>query len=138
MIRESMLFMYFGGGCTDALDFYREVFAAELVEKTTYGEAEMTENDTEKDLIMNSVFRLGGMTFCASDVPDGMPLPGDNLSVWLEFDGQEALYSVYARFQREDCGVQTPLAETFWGSIYAKVQDPFGVCWELNYQKDAG
>ena len=27
------------------------------------------------------------------------------------------------------------LQDTFWGAKYAKVQDPFGVMWDLNYTK---
>ena len=27
------------------------------------------------------------------------------------------------------------IRDTFWGAKYAKVKDPFGVIWDLNYQK---
>lgn len=136
MIRESMLFLYFGGSCGDALAFYQDVFHVQLVERITYGEAEMTKKDAERDLVMNSVFKLGGMTFCASDVLEGCPDTGDNLSIWLEFDGEASLNGVYERFRQDDCRVESPLGETFWNSVYAKVRDPFGFCWELNYQRE--
>ena len=130
-----MIFMYFGGDCGGALEFYHSVFDANVIEKTTYGEAEMTDNEIEKGLIMNSTFQIGGMTFCANDVLVDKPTPGNALSVWLEFDSEASLQEVYARFQQDDCGIETNLEETFWNSVYAKVKDPFGVIWELNCQK---
>ena len=63
VIKESMLFMYFNGDCGAALDLYQRVFDAEVVERETYGEAKMTEIESAKQLIMNSTFRLGGLTF---------------------------------------------------------------------------
>lgn len=135
MIKESMLFLYFGGTCGDALAFYRDVLGAEIIERTTYGEADMTNNDAVKDLVMNATFKLGGMTFCSSDVLDGVPTAGDALSIWLEFDSEASLREVYARLGQGDCQVLSEAEETFWNSLYAKVRDPFGVIWELNHQR---
>lgn len=135
MVKESMLFLYYGGNCGDALSFYQQVLGADVLEKTTYGAADMAETEAQKPLVMNSTFALGGVKFCASDVPGAAPTAGTRLSVWLEFDGEDAFTTVYRRFQQSDCKVLAPLEETFWNSVYAKVQDPFGITWELNFQK---
>lgn len=135
MIRESMTFMYFKGNCASALAFYSSVLGADVIEKTTYEEAGMTDKDEEKPLIMNATFILGDSKFCANDVLDSAPVIGDNLSLWLEFEDEQALKAAYGRFQLDDCTVISALEETFWNASYAKVQDPFGVIWELNFQR---
>ena len=135
MIKDSMLFMHFNGRCENALDVYQTVFGADIIEKVTYGEAEISDKEHEKSLIMNSTFKIGGMTYCANDVLDNSPIVGNQLSIWLEFDGEASLNDAYKRFQQNDCKILSELEETFWNSLYTKVQDPFGVTWELNYQK---
>lgn len=30
------------------------------------------------------------------------------------------------------------LEDTFWGARYAKVEDPFGITWDLNFEKGQG
>lgn len=135
MVKESMLFMYFDRNCQEALAFYRLVFGADILEKTTYGEVGMTEIEDEKPLVMNATFKIGGMKFCANDVLEGPPAIGDQLSVWLEFEGERSLQAAFRHFQKPECKVISALEETFWNAMYAKVQDPFGMMWELNFQK---
>ena len=135
MIKESMVFMYFGGDCRDALNFYRTALGADVIEVVTYEEAGMADSDKEKALVMNSTFKLGGVAFCANDVFGSKTIVGNNLSIWLEFDGEESLRETYTRFQGASCKIQSEPEETFWNSVYEKVQDPFGIFWELNYQK---
>lgn len=136
MIKESMMFLYFCGNCRAALKFYASVFGAEIIERTTYGEAEMEVDEAEKDLVMNSTMVLGGMKVCAGDVLGGSELvDGNRLSFWLELEDREGLESVYKRFLQPDCKVLTAKDTTFWESVYAKVEDPFGIIWELNCQK---
>ena len=135
MIKESMLFLYFNGNCRQALTFYCDSFEAKLMEMITYGEAEMADGEEQKDLIMNSTLEIGGMKFCASDVVTDNVKEGNNLSVWLEFDEKSSFERAYSTCQESNCNVISPQKETFWNSIYAKIQDPFGIIWELNYQK---
>ena len=135
MIKESMVFMYFNRSCGAALAFYQEAFGATILEKTSYGEAEMTDKEEEKPLIMNATFHVGNMKFCANDVLDVAPVVGNNVCLWLELDDEVSLDKVFEAFKRPDCQIVTPLEDTFWNGRYAKVQDPFGMLWELNYQR---
>mgnify|MGYP003623664175 CR=1 FL=1 len=94
----------------------------------------MAEQEEHKSLVMNATFKIGGMKFCANDVLDTPPAIGNQLSVWLEFDGEPSLTSAFDHFRQPGCTVISEREETFWNALYAKVQDPFGLIWELNYQ----
>lgn len=135
MIKEGMLFLLFNGECRSALTFYQSVFGARVVEKVTYGEAEMEENSIISDWIMNSTIQIGNLTICASDVPGEELANSNRISIWLEIDSEESIHSIFNRFLQNDCKVITNLEVSFWNSLYAKVQDPFGFMWELNCQK---
>ena len=134
MVKEGMLFLSFHGMCDAALGFYQTVFDAQIVEKITYGEAEMAESPDINDWIMNSTIKIGNFTICAYDVLEDELKDGNRISVWLEIDTEESIRLIYERFLQSDCNIITKLETTFWNSLYAKVQDPFGFVWELNCQ----
>ena len=135
MIKESMLFLYFNKNCQAALTMYENIFDANILERVTYGEAKMSEKEEEKSLIMNSTFTIGGMKFCANDVLDDSIIIGNQNTIWLEFSDEQAIQNVYTKLKDNKCIVISQIEETFWNSTYAKIKDPFGIIWELNYQK---
>lgn len=136
MIKTILPFLYFNGNCQEALDFYSTVFKVPILERVTYREAEMEVDAHQKNYIMNATMAFGDMTISATDVVDNHPLTrGNTISIWLEIESEEAIKSIYEEFIDRNCKVITPLEPTFWGSIYAKVQDPFDYVWELNYQE---
>jgi len=135
MIKSANVFLNFNGNCKQALDFYKNVFGAQIVECTTYKEAEMTENDNEKDFIMNSNIMIGGILISCADNLEQNSHSGNQIALWLETDSEESFHTIYSKFESQNLTILTEKEETFWNSIYAKVQDDFGVIWEINYQK---
>ncbi len=136
MIKTILPFLYFKGNCKEALGFYTNVFKVEILEMVTYREADMEVNDEQKDYIMNATMAFGEMQISASDVIDKQTLTnGNTLSIWLEVESENAIRFIYDQFKKKDCIIISQMESTFWGSIYAKVQDPFGFIWELNYQE---
>ena len=95
----------------------------------------MAESEEQNELIMNATFELGGVTFCANDIVDNSYKEGGNIALWLELESEEDLDKTNEQLLNSKCKVITPLEETFWNAVYTKVQDPFGIVWELNYQK---
>lgn len=134
MIKEGMLFLYFSGQCDQALAFYSEVLQAQVLEKTTYLEAEMSGGIDSDHLIMNATMQLGNLKVCASDLLESKPVIGNHTSIWLEIDTEENLRQAFNRFEKADSQLITKPELTFWNSVYCKVQDPFGVFWEFNSQ----
>lgn len=134
MIKEGMLFLSFSGQCEQALAFYTKVLQAQVLEKMTYLDAEMSDGSDSDHLIMNATMQLGNLKICASDLLETELTIGTNASIWLEIATEEHLNQLFAGFLEVDSQVITPLETTFWHSLYCKVQDPFGIFWELNCQ----
>lgn len=136
MISRIIPSLSFPGTCIEALTFYQDVFQAELIEKITYEQTEMADTKEQNSLIMSASFALGNVLFSASDIPDDEPLSGDQISFWLDIDTEKDFNTCCERFKEKQCLFITPLQTTFWNALYVKVQDPFGICWELSFQKN--
>ena len=61
---------------------------------------------------------------------------GNNVSLVVELDSETEIQNVYNQISQKG-SVLMELQDTFWGSKYAKVQDAFGVIWDLNYTKSS-
>ncbi|PUB16724.1 VOC family protein [Paenisporosarcina sp. OV554] len=59
---------------------------------------------------------------------------GNNVSIVLECESEEEIQTHYDRLSKGG-NVFMELQDTFWGAKYAKLQDPFGVIWDLNFEK---
>ncbi|MDQ0362638.1 VOC family protein [Breznakia pachnodae] len=137
MIKSSTPFLLFDGNCQNALDLYVSVFHATIVEKMTFEEVGYTNNKDSLNYIANSTFKLGESIFYAGDiVDDGREQwqKGNQVSIWLELSDVDELMQIER--QLLDTGGKSIIRthETFWNSQYTKVQDKYGMIWELNVQ----
>ncbi|MGD6817098.1 VOC family protein [Metabacillus sp. 113a] len=55
----------------------------------------------------------------------------------MELESDEEIETLYAKL-KEKGTVRMELEDTFWGARYAKVEDPFGITWDLNFEKGQG
>lgn len=137
MIKNSTPFLLFDGNCQSALDLYVSVFKATVIEKMTFKEVGYMDDESRLNCIANSTFKLGESLFYAGDiVNDGKEQwkQGNQVSFWLEITDVEEL----KRIERQllDTGGKSIIGvyKTFWNSQYTKVQDNYGMIWELNVQ----
>ncbi len=73
-MQPAVPYLTFPGTCAPALDFYCEVFGAEITIRQTIGEAPMDAPPEAADLIFNAEIRAGDLVLKASDNPEA---PGD-------------------------------------------------------------
>ena len=138
MIKCGIPFLLFHNNCEQALAYYREVFQAEIVETMTFEEVGYTDEKQRLSCIANSTFKLGESIFYAADVIDENSAAewnsSNRISVWLELEQEEEIRTVTESLLGSGSKCLSPLETTFWNSLYTKIQDPFGVIWELNVQ----
>lgn len=135
MKQQATPYLIFSGNAKEALNYYKEIFGGEITEMQTFGEADFPTPPEMDDRVMHAQFRKGGLFLMVSDSFDTQPINvGNNISLALELDSQEEIESLYAKLNN-DGKVLMELQDTFWGAKYAKVQDPYGITWDLNYQK---
>jgi PhnB protein len=121
-------YLYFKGGCEDALTFYADCGLGEIVDLRRYAGTPMAARDggVWRDRVLHSLFEGDGLRFYASDGPDSEPMKGCALLIETENAERAA-----ALFERLSAGgrVTVPFKKQFWGDVYGNFTDRFGVQW---------
>jgi PhnB protein len=129
-------YLHFSGACEEALTFYKEVFAGEVVSLMRFGD--MTDSGIApdyKDKVMHASFKSPDLKFMASDHRPGTPHDsGSQVSLSLStrdvVEGERvfAMLGVGGK-------VTMPMEDTFWGARFGMLTDRFGVHWMVNAEK---
>ena len=129
-------YLRFGGSCEEALTFYKEVFAGEVVVLMRYGDTtEMETPPGYADKVMHSIFKAPSLQFMASDQPPGAPaasggLVSRSLSTRDVSEGERVFAMLGA-----GGNVTMPMQDTFWGARFGTLTDKFGIDWMVNAEK---
>ena len=130
-------YLFFGGRCEEALEFYRTAVGAEVQMMMRY--KDNPERDSERaiapcfhDKVMHATFQIGGSTLMASDgMCEGTPnFDGFSLSINVPDEAEaERVYNALVH----DGGLATmPLEKTFWAPKFGMLTDRFGVGWMIS------
>ena len=129
-------YLFFGGRCEEALEFYRKNLGAEIIMLSRFKEAPERMPglpDCFDDKIMHASVRIGQNTWMASDGQcEGNPMfEGFSLSLTVPNESEaERLFAALS----EGGLVTMPLEKTFWTSKFGMVQDRFGVSWMVSVE----
>lgn len=125
-------YLFFGGRCDEALEFYRKALGAEIEMIMRFSESPeppppgMLPPGYENK-VMHSSFRVRGVPLMASDgCGEASKLDGFRLALTVptEADARKAFDAL------ADGGtVQMPLGKTFWSPCYGMVTDRFNIGW---------
>ena len=128
-------YLFFGGRCEEALNFYRDALGAKIEAIMRYREAPeqpppgtLAPNWDNK--VMHSRMNIAGTGVMASDGmgPGETGLRGASLALSLDSDAAvERAFNALAQGGQ----VQMPLGKTFFASRFGMVADKFGVPWML-------
>ncbi len=127
-------YLFFGGRCEEALEFYRTALGAQTEFVMRYKDSPeamppgMIPSGWETK-IMHTTFRIGGTTLMASDGNTAGPkFDGFMLSLSLPTvaEAEHAFAALTAGGQ-----VKMPLAKTFWSPCFGTLTDKFGLGWMI-------
>lgn len=125
-------YLFFGGRCEQALDFYQSTLGAEVIMLMRFNEspqpipADMLQPGFENK-IMHSSFRIGETTLMASDgCDDKSRFSGFSLSLTVPTEAEAD--RVFAALS-EGGKITMPLGKTFWSPRYGMLIDRFGIGW---------
>lgn len=125
-------YLFFGGRCEEALEFYRKALGAEVEMLMRYDEIPdqpppgTLQAGFEKK-VMHATFRVRGVQLMASDGRDDRSkFDGFRLSLIVptEAEARRAFDSL-----ADGGSVQMPLTKTFWSPCFGMVTDQFGLGW---------
>ncbi|TWT96985.1 hypothetical protein Pla108_27620 [Botrimarina colliarenosi] len=125
-------YLFFGGRCGEALEFYQEALGAEVGMAMRFNESPEPCPESElppgyADKVMHAELKVGGTTLFASDGCGESPSP-EHFRLALTVPTEEDARRVFDRLAAEG-KVDMPLAKTFWSPCYGMVTDRFNVGW---------
>ncbi len=128
-------YLNFNGNAAEALVFYSTALGGNVTQSSTFGEANMDQDETMKDKILHAVFEAGELKFMVSDCPPGVNVtPGDVVSLSLNFNDLETIEKTFSALA-EGGQITMAMQDTFWGARFGMTKDKFGVHWMFNHDK---
>jgi PhnB protein len=131
-------YLFFGGRCEEALEFYRSAVAAEVEILSRFKDAPepgMTQPGMENK-VMHASFRVGETLLMASDGSGDGQLRFEGFSLSIIVPDEEKAEKIFNALA--DGGKITMLLEkTFWAPKFGMLEDRFGVGWMVSVQHKA-
>ncbi len=126
-------YLFFGGRCEEALEFYRNALGAEVEMLMRFKESPEPTGLPEcfSDKIMHASLRVGGATLMASDgrCEGSVHFEGFSLSITVPDEAEaERVFNAL----QEGGLVTMPLEKTFWAPKFGMLTDKFGVGWMVS------
>ncbi|CAN5524130.1 VOC family protein [soil metagenome] len=124
-------YLFFGGRCEEALEFYRQALGAEVVMMMHYKDspeppAAGTMPDCFEEKVMHASFRIGGSELMASDGMCDGTANFEGFSLSINAPDEAAAERIFSALS--EGGIATmPLEKTFWAPKFGMLQDRFGV-----------
>jgi PhnB protein len=112
--------------------FYAKALGGEIMSLQTYGDAPQAP-DGMKDRVMHLVLQAAGQLFYLADA--GHVDRGNGLDLTLEFDTEEEARSAFEGLSAGG-NVIMPFERMFWGSMFGRLEDPFGVRWQIAVRQE--
>lgn len=133
------LFVNFDGDCEQALELYSKVFGSEASDIMRYSDAPETSGytpaDSDRNRIMFSSLKIGGVSVMFSDAPsDGGFVRGNNIIPTISSDSKDDITRMFNQL-KEGGKVHMELMATFWTELFGMVEDKFGVIWQFSYSE---
>jgi PhnB protein len=127
-------YLFFGGRCEEAIEFYKKALGAELVMMARFNEAPEKQPglpECFENKVMHATLRIGETLLMASDGSCEAPqnFEGFSLSITVRDEAEaERLFAALS-----DGGLITMrLEKTFWSPKFGMLQDRFGVGWMIS------
>ncbi len=134
-------YLFFGGRCKEALEFYRAALGAQVEMCMTYKESPEPPPpgmlpEGYEDKVMHASFRVGETTVMASDGCGEDPgMKGFSLAINV---ATEADADRYFTALAEGGKVNMPLTKTFWSPKFGMLEDRFGLAWMISVMQECG
>jgi PhnB protein len=128
-------YLFFGGRCEEALEFYRTTIGAQVEMMMRFKESPepMPPGSVPagfEDKVMHASFRIGGSRLMASDGnEEEAKFEGFSLSLAVPTEAEaDRVFAALAK----DGKVGMALAKTFWSPKFGMLTDQFGVGWMVS------
>jgi PhnB protein len=132
-------YLFFGGRCEEAIEFYGRAVGAEVVMMARFNEAPEPQPglpDCFENKVMHATLRIGETMLMASDGRCEGPQNFEGFSLSITVPDEAEADRLFAALS-EGGLVTMPLEKTFWAPKFGMLQDKFGVGWMVSVMHKA-
>jgi len=129
-------YLFFGGRCEEAIEFYRTAVGAEverLVRFKESPEAQPNLPDCFDEKIMHVAFRIGASNLMASDGRCDGPPTFEGFSLSITVPDEAEADRVFEALSQGGL-VTMPMEKTFWAPKFGMLQDRYGIGWMISVE----
>lgn len=124
------------GDGKEAVDYYKNVFDAELIGVQTYGDLpedpDYPLSEEMKNLVAHAQLKIGDTFLMLSDnFPDGKYEVGTHLNVAILISDVNKTKEIYDKLEA-DGEIIVPLQEAPFSPAYGQVKDKYSVTWQIS------
>lgn len=109
--------------------FYIDALGGKIRDQMTYGQAPNTD-EAMKDKIIHMAFTAAGENFYIADSMHEPPGRSSGFDLSLEFKTEEEASQSFTKLS-EGGKILMPLEKQFWGSLFGRLEDKFGIKWQI-------
>jgi PhnB protein len=128
-------YLFFGGRCEEAIEFYRKALGAELVMLARFKDAPESQHQMPEcfeNKVMHATLRIGDTLMMASDGRCEGPATFEGFSLSITVSDEAEAERAFAALSEDGGLVTMPLEKTFWSPKFGMLQDKFGVGWMIS------
>lgn len=130
-------YLFFKGNCREAMEFYETVFGGELDinEADLDKMGDMPNKDWFKGKVMHASLK-GPVNLMASDSKIASAKAA-KIELSLGGSDEPAMRKIFDKLGSDGGKIEYPLTKEFWGDLFGRVTDKYGVQWIMNIGDDA-
>ena len=127
-------YLAFNGNCQEALNFYGDIFNAEIKNRQTYEDKKMDVPSSYRNRLQHAELKGKGVHFMAYDASPDTPINnGNQIHMSVDLDNMEEAKEVFEKLSNGG-QVHHELREREWGH-YGRCSDAYGINWMVNCDK---
>ncbi|KPV44421.1 VOC family protein [Alicyclobacillus ferrooxydans] len=120
----------FSDNAREQAALYADALGGEVVDIRTFADMPGA-NEAEKDRVMHLVLKVGDATIYMADNGEKAVHRGHGLDLTLEFKTEEEARSAFEKLAQGG-RVVMPLEQMFWGAVFGRLEDSYGVRWQIS------
>ncbi|OFW77520.1 MAG: hypothetical protein A2201_03465 [Alicyclobacillus sp. RIFOXYA1_FULL_53_8] len=110
-------------------EFYTQALNGEILDIKTFADAPGS-READKDRVMHLVLKFAEQTIYMADNGTSTVQRGNGMDLTLEVATEEEGRMIFDKLS-EGGSVIMPFERMFWGTMFGRLEDPFGVRWQI-------
>ncbi|MDW5288301.1 VOC family protein [Formosa sp. PL04] len=121
----------FQGNCQEALNFYRDIFNAEILNKQTYKDSKVDVPSTYREKLQHAELKGKGIHIMAYDASPDTPINhGNQIHMSVDLNSKEDAEALFGKLS-DNGKIHHEFREREWG-YFGRCSDQFGINWMVN------